>query len=148
MSLSVTNRFRIVLAAATFLSVAAVPFGAFVTRSAADGQRGGAIAVALSFIILFLSRGYGTKVYKILTEEVAQVEEDLKTIRGAPERSAVTDGQKIEALVSKTKIDADNQEVQNFYLAWSSGLGTIAWGFGDIPTQWLIGAPTIASCAA
>jgi hypothetical protein len=148
MSLSTKTRFVIVLCIAVLLSAGSIPFAAYVTKSAQDGGRGGALAVALSFAVLFLSRGYGTKVYDVLTKEAQAVNTNLQKIRGAAGGGALTSDQKIDALVSKTTIDADVQHNQNVYLAWSSGIGTIAWGFGDIAAQWLIGAPAVVPCCA
>jgi hypothetical protein len=149
MSMSTETRFRIVLLVAILLSLGSIPVAVYVTGSAQDGGRGGALAVALSFTVLFLSRGYGTTVYNILTKEAQEVDQTLKKIRGEKGSATLTPAQKIDALISKTKIDATLQHTQNVYLAWSSGIGTIAWGFGDIPAQWLIGAPVVApGCVA
>ena len=51
---------------ACMLSVGAIPLAAYVTGNAADGGRGGAIAVALSFAVLFINRDLGTKIFSIL----------------------------------------------------------------------------------
>jgi hypothetical protein len=112
MNLSTKTRFVIVLFIALLLSLGSIPFAAYVTKSAQDGGRGGALAVALSFAVLFLSRGYGTKVYDILTKEAQAVNANLQKIRGEPGVVALTPDQKTDALISKTKIDADIQQTQ------------------------------------
>jgi hypothetical protein len=100
-TLTTTQRFGIVLTFAIILSAGGIPFAAFVTKSAQDGGRGGALAVALSFAVLFLSRGYGTKVYDILTKEAQEASAHLKKIRGKDGDDALTDNQKLEALLAR-----------------------------------------------
>ena len=127
------GRFRVVLAASIILCAGGVAVAALVTKNAQDGGRGGAAAVALSFVILFLSRGYGTKIYEALTKEAATIRANLDALLGnGKNQPAIRIEDKVNALVSKAKIESQTQEIQNFYLAWSSVFGTLTWGFGDI----------------
>ena len=127
------TRFRFVLAASVILCAGGVLIAALVTKNAQDGGRGGAAAVALSFVILFLSRGYGTKIYEVLTEDAPTIQANLEVLAGnGSDQSKTSLADKVNALVSKLTIDLRTQNIQNFYLAWSSGVGTLTWGFGDI----------------
>jgi len=138
-ALTTKARLRIVLVVACTLSAGGIFYAAYVTKNPGDAGRGGALAVALSFVVLFLSRGHGTKAYEILTKEAAEVSRNLAKLRASG--GADLNEDKVAAIISKTKIDANVQHVQNVYLAWSSAIGTIAWGFADIVAQWLVGKP-------
>jgi hypothetical protein len=146
MSLTTTQRFAGIAALATLLSVGGIVYAVCVTKSAQDGGRGGALAVALSFAVLFLSRGYGTRVYDILTKEAPEAIAELDKLTGKSGNRVITADEKIDALVSKTRIDAQVQESQNIFLAASSAIGTIAWGFGDMVAQYFIGVPAAIPC--
>lgn len=116
------------------LSVGGVAYSIFISHKSVDAGRGGALAVALSFATLFLSRGYGDRVYSILTVDADTASQLVAKLRGEVDDKAklVTADQKLDALFTKIQIDAGDQQVQNFYLAWSSVVGTIFWGFGDL----------------
>lgn len=94
---------------------------------AADGGRGGAIGVALTFFMLFLGRGTAEKALEApmpasgdLAKDTAQ---DLSKVRGA-----------VAAML-------DWSGKEKLYLTVSSVFATLAWGFGDWIAAW-IGAPT------
>ena len=97
-------------------------------HSTADGGRGGALAVCLSLCTLFWNAPYGVKVQRELQE--AQV----SAKNGAESLEIAVDG-----ILSRMNIEADGLGKQNRFLFWSSGLGTLAWGFGDWAAQWLQG---------
>ena len=61
-------RYGLVVLASILLSVGGILIGAFVTQPA-DGGRGGAIAVALAFFVLFVRRDYGARVYAAITRK-------------------------------------------------------------------------------
>jgi len=111
-----------------------------------DGGRGGAIAVALSFAALFLTRSYGTMIHKLITVTLPGIKEKIGAAGVSPSPHAdpvVAQLQKeIEALKAASQavnvqlqVDAQGQENQNRYLAFSSVVGTISWGFGDMAAQ-------------
>lgn len=126
-------RFRAVLAASCVLCALGILVAVFLTKDIDDGGRGGAAAVALSFAILFVSRGYGSRIYQALTKEAAAIRANLTALSGDAEDQAVVGTEdKVNALVSKTTIESQTQEIQNVYLAWSTVIGTLTWGFGDL----------------
>lgn len=135
------NRFRVVFGVSAFLSVASIPIAIYCTGRAADAGRGGALAFALSLAIMFLSRSYGTRVYNALTEDAEQIEADLATITNAKREPTSDIRGQVMALSNKARIDAAAQSLQNKYLAWSTGIGTLAWGFGDLVAERFMQAP-------
>ncbi|GAB4142580.1 MAG: hypothetical protein Tsb0016_11050 [Sphingomonadales bacterium] len=133
---------------------------ASVNGAPSSGGRGGAVAVALAFGALFLTRSYGHRLQRLLTETLP----DLKAIaaevmpsetlsrpeiqnaeiRELTERVSLLEN-KVKTLESfdaafrqRLNADADGQKMQNLYLAFSSIVGTIFWGFGDIFAGWLV----------
>jgi hypothetical protein len=96
---------------------------------AADGPRGGAIAVAISFAALFAARGTPQKVIEMTDPATGgNVGEE-----GTPET-------KIELLVTALSTMIDSQRLEKKYLTWTTVMGTLVWGFGDQIARWF-GAP-------
>ncbi len=108
------------------LSVGGVIWAAH-TRCPANGGRGGAVATALAFVVLFLRPDYGLWLFK-------QRREKMKP--NLPEVERV--GSELTALVESLEINSKGQKNQNIALAVASGIGTIFWGFGDIFAKWLM----------
>jgi hypothetical protein len=125
-----------------FLSLGGILIGAFVTEPA-DGGRGGAIAVALAFLVLFVRRGYGARVYEAIARDLPAMREEVSKLRQgtAPATANAEDlaqvKRQVTAIVSRIDTEADGQKIQNRALAWASCIGTIAWGFGDMLAKWL-----------
>ena len=46
--------------------------------------------------------------------------------------------EEVNALALRLNREARDQRAQNRTLAISTAIGTIAWGFGDIPARWAI----------
>jgi hypothetical protein len=114
------------------------------------GGRGGSIAVALSFAALFLTRDYGGIIQNLIQNTFPditnKIENENPTEHSAP---SVLDlpalGKQVKALEEmivaiavRVRLDAEGQKIQNRYLAFSSVVGTIAWGFGDWAAQYLL----------
>jgi hypothetical protein len=127
---------------AVLLSLGGILIGAFVTEPA-DGGRGGAIAVALAFLVLFVRRGYGARVYEAIARDLPAMREEVSKLRQgtAPATANAEDlaqvKRQVTAIVSRIDTEADGQKIQNRALAWASCIGTIAWGFGDMLAKWL-----------
>lgn len=135
-------RYRIVVLSAILLSLGGILIGAFVTEPA-DGGRGGAVAVALAFLVLFVRRGYGARVYEAIAKDLPALREEVSKLRqgAAPVAANAEDlaqvRRQVTAIVSRIDTEADGQQIQNRALAWASCIGTIAWGFGDVLAKWL-----------
>lgn len=153
--MSTRSRFQVVLALAVLLSLGGVLVATFATQNSGDGGRGGAIAVALSFLILFVSRDVGSRAYTIFTEEAAELAKHVEKLRGSAavpdeNKPVIPDGVLIGALSAKADIEATILKVQNGYLAFASVIGTLAWGFGDVAARYLLawnGIRDAAQCA-
>ena len=102
---------------------------------AADGQRGGGLAVALTFFMLFLGRG---------TAEAALAQQPPP----APEGDARTPEQKQNDAVKFDMSNLRNSLASMFdwnshekiYLLIASVVGTLVWTFGDLLAK-ALGAP-------
>lgn len=93
--------------------------------SAPDGQRGGAVAVAISFLALFAARATPTEVL-----EVTDARGRLVVEHGTPE-------QRIGLVRTAVAAMLDSQRLEKVYLTWSSVTGTVVWGFGDVVARCL-----------
>jgi len=131
-----------VVAGAAVLSLGGIAVGAWITKPS-DGGRGGAIAVALAFLILFIRRDYGARLYQAIVTDIPGIKDQITNLRQGREvvPTAATDAATLHrqfvAIVSRLDTEADGQNRQNGALAWASCIGTIAWGFGDIVACWL-----------
>jgi len=112
-----TTMLAVAMVAAVLLSVGGIAY-AVTYGVAVDGGRGGAIAVALTFFILFVGRG---------TAEAALEAELPKT--GDPSEDAALELAKIRNSVA-AMLDWSRKE--KLYLTISSVVGTLTWGFGDL----------------
>jgi hypothetical protein len=89
------------------------------------GGDGGALAVAVSFFILFLRRSLGEEAQQLIIEGVKW--EDVANYTTT-----------ITSIMSRLNIEASGLKKQSFALAWASGVGTLAWGFGVYAAQALV----------
>ena len=139
--MSQRTRYGVVVLAAIVFSLTGIYVGAFVTDPS-DGGPGGALAVALAFLVLFVRKDYGSRVYDALTKDIPALRQQISNLR---EGKTVTPkeadlGQiktQVTAVVNRLDTESDGQKIQNRALAWASCIGTIAWGFGDIAAKWL-----------
>jgi hypothetical protein len=81
-----------------------------------EGGRGGALAVALTFAMLFLGRGTAQRLLD---------DNDFKSESDDPDKKITHLRNALRALVGW-------QQKEKPYLFWASVVGTLAWGFGDL----------------
>ena len=115
---------QLVLAASAVFSLGGVAYAIWFGQ-AADGARGGAIAVAISFAALFAARS---------------TPEDVIELQDASGRRVVEAGtaeERIGILQTALATMIDSQRLEKIYLTWSSTIGTLTWGFGDVVARWL-----------
>jgi hypothetical protein len=131
------RRYQIVLVASLILSFGGIVI-AHLADAPDDGGRGGALAVAISFAALFVSRGHGRR-FIDAAEEIGTLESVLGKFKGTKARQPDLDQIKfkLKALRDGIAIDAHRQKVQNGYIAAAAVVGTLAWGFGDWLAGWL-----------
>ena len=135
-------RLWVVMGACIFVSTAWVIHAAF-WGSPADGGRGGAVAVALTFAMLFLDRGTA----KDLLERTLPPRQAADAFPDADERlkAGLNDLAQKQAELIRSQTTNRNalaalldwQDVQKWPLAISSVVGTVFWGFGDCFAAWL-----------
>jgi hypothetical protein len=135
-------------------------FWAVVNCVPVSGGRGGAVAVALAFGALFLTRSYGHRLQRLLTETLPDIRDTAtKVMHPATFSHPETKNEEIRELTERISLleskvktletfdvafrqrlnaDAEGQKVQNRYLAFSSIVGTIFWGFGDAFAGWFV----------
>jgi hypothetical protein len=121
-----TTKLVLTMVAAILFSLGGVVF-AVRWGSVADGGRGGAIAVALTFLMLFLGRGTAEAA---LEAKLPEPTEDGK--------KALLEVAKVRNAVA-AMLDWSGSE--KLYLTISSVVGTLFWGFGDVAARWLGAAP-------
>ena len=137
---------RALFRAIGFLAIAASLIGvarAWWIGDPLEGGRGGAIAVALALTALFATRNYAAEVYDALTSPAQDLQSRiLKLTKGrlAEAPKLATPEQKMKALEARLKLEAEGQRMQNFWLALSTAVGTIFWGFGDLFAASIIAA--------
>ncbi len=140
-------QFWMVFVVSIVFSIVGVPFAVFVTKTAADGGRGGAIGTALALGFLFINRDYGTKLFTALSRRLPNLQARIKQLRTqsdgktpAAERPAeISEVKKeVNALVGAILIDSKGQQTQNRFLALATFIGTMLWGFGDLVADYLL----------
>lgn len=133
--------YRLIFFLSIVLSLIGIVVGVL-RHSNADGQRGGALADMIALYTLFV-RHDDNSAYRVLSIEIPAFRKFLEKF------GPLTDAQAIRILAldleaqaasinMQLKDGAERQETQNFWLAWTTVVGTLFWGFGDLPTQWLI----------
>lgn len=129
--LSQRRKLQMVLALSLLASFGGVLF-AVCWGVAADGGRGGAIAVALSFVALFAGRN---------------TDQSVLELRKKPDQPAIldpgphaSDPERFKALRSALAVHLDTSQSETGYLVAASVIGTLFWGFGDLLAL-ALGAP-------
>jgi hypothetical protein len=149
--------FILILILAVMASIAGIVVASTWSCKVADGQRGGAIADAIALWALFATRNYAADIYDALTRGSKDQIKRILTLKKSNDKTIVQTAvlqtgdvdedeknetelinEKIEALETRLRIEAEGQKSQNKYLAWSTVIGTIVWGFGDIVTQGIL----------
>jgi hypothetical protein len=118
MTLRQRTLLRLVAVASAGAAIGGIGY-AVLAGSALDGQRGGAIAVALSLGALFAARD--------IPEQVLDARAD--TVEDRLARAESTLG-----------VMLDSQRLEKVYLAATSVAGSLIWGFGDLVAI-ALGAP-------
>lgn len=117
---------------------------------APDGGRGGAIGTAIALAFMFISRDYGTRLYRAVTRRLPDIEAHIKRLESKQpgQDTPQTIEVKVAALETKMNqlaaaitIDAKGQRIQNGFIVAATFIGTIAWGFGDWAANYLIQHP-------
>lgn len=134
------------LLVAIILSVFGFVVAVWDTQCSSDAGRGGAAAVAWSFAILIVTRNMGDQVYSMLTFTIPKLHKHLREVGvDVTDLEKKLDTDRASALATKATIDGRDQRIQNYYLAAASVIGTIVWGFADIPARQLMAALKIAA---
>ena|SRR5258705_3442742 len=131
-------RYWLLLLTSIVLSIAGIVWG-ILSKDPANGARGGAIAVMVSLVALFISRGYGAKVYDIIARQMQEIGKSADRPQGmsVEERIQALKNQ-ITGLGEQIGLNTQEQFEQNVFLALSTATGTLAWGFGDMATTGLL----------
>jgi hypothetical protein len=145
--------YRCILALCLILSGAGIWIAIHVTKDSADGARGGAVAVGVALISLFLSRDYGARIQRAVSEVLPTAMKKIddwrrKLDKSTTEREADKNSnivsqingirERVSGIEHRLTADAEGQKVQNFYLALATAAGTFFWAFGDVVAKCLI----------
>lgn len=114
-----STKLWVVLSFGIAISVAGIAYAIWF-GSAVDGGRGGALAVAAAFYVLFTSTP--------TLEELIEAPDDL----GEPGFEKLLPDAQISRLQTAFSTMIDSQRRQNLFLAITSIFGTLVWAFGDI----------------
>ncbi len=121
-----TQRLALTMIGSIALSVGGVVY-ACLTRNAADGGRGGALAVALTFFMLFMGRGTAEAALEApILDPATRRSVDAGDLN--PKHVAM----QIVRVRSAVASMLDWQSKEKLYLTIASICGTLFWGFGDI----------------
>lgn len=120
----------LILVACVVLSLGGIYVAVHVTKCDADAGRGGAIADALALGVMFLNRSYSSRLFRLiqrfgLTPKLPPAPIDTAIVRQIVQ-------EEICSVLKLLEADARNQKTQNWLLAISTCIGTLAWGFGDM----------------
>jgi hypothetical protein len=142
-SISQTTRYVLVVLASGVLSGVGIAIAVY-RGDPSDGGRGGAIAVAFAFFVLFIRRDYGARVYAAVTRDIPNLRAQIDSLKDGSDPAILNnDGvpeikRQITGIVARLETEAKGQRSQNIALALASIIGTISWGFGDLMAQCLI----------
>lgn len=140
------GRYISLAAGAILISVAGVLVASFVTEDPDDGGRGGALTVAVSFLVFFISRDLGKRVVPWLGERGRTLRDILqgdkeKTVHAGefpPDDPIAALQKRIDCLEAVANIRVAQGRDQSYALAFTSVFGTVFWGFGDTFSRWLM----------
>jgi len=123
-----TSRLRAAMWGCIVVSLAGVALAVALQRRDV-GPRGGAVAVAVTFVMLTLARGTAGRAF--------DARRPVNPLAAAPPEHDV----RIEVayLRSAVAVMLDWQRKERPYLIASSVVGTIVWGFGDWAAAWMCG---------
>lgn len=130
-------RFWIVFLASITLSLGGILLSAIYITKTADAGLGGAAGVAVAVAFMFITREYGTLLYIDVIRGLRDLDDCINEIAG--ERQAEQTRQdsvariqnQVDVLVAAIDTNAEGQKSNNYFLAFATFVGTIAWGFGD-----------------
>ena len=142
-------QYWILVTSCVLASLLGIGIGAYVTKCPEDGGRGGAVAVAAALAALFLSKGYGRKIFEARTTIIPEIIASLQKM-GNIEPTAPSSSEDLKAIKDELKSlldsNAKEQTLQNRFLAGATAFGTIAWGFGDVAVKYILQFRHIPMC--
>lgn len=118
---------------------------AWLLERPADAGRGGALAVALAFLVLFMHRSQGDRIFAVLAEEGPKL---LASLEPAPESGGADNEARmrrlerrladlVDAITATRGYEGRQASRLNLHLSVASVVGTLVWGFGDVVASWL-----------
>jgi hypothetical protein len=120
------------------LSLGGIWRAAYITKVVSDGQGGGALGVAATFLILFSRRSFGARAYRSMLEKYPNLGVQIKNVA---EKLPVDplDQREVTGLLigifGRFNVEADEQRMQNRALTVATVIATVVWGFGDIAAR-------------
>jgi hypothetical protein len=134
------GRYSILVALLLVASWVGIWWGAYVSGAISNGQRGGAVGVAITFFILFARREIGVSGYVDQLKGPPDVREQIVDILADKRLDPLTKEEMTvfaTAVFERFKVEAAETTFQNFVLIPASIFTTVVWGFGDCASGWL-----------
>ena len=133
--------FWIILALCTLSSALGIAYGVHYS-SVNDAGKGGAVADSIALLALFSTRNYAANVYGTLNRSKERVRRILRLRQANQDKKPIDEisglSEKFKTLELRLKIEGDNQYRANIFLAISTIIGTLTWGFGDDIAKYII----------
>jgi hypothetical protein len=93
----------------------------------------------VSLVALFIARGYGVKVYDIIANQMQEIGKSADRPQGMSVEERIQSlKNQLTGMGEQIRLNAEEQFEQNVFLAISTAIGTLAWGFGDMVTTGLL----------
>ncbi len=117
-----------------------------ISPSPENAGRGGVLGLAITLGFLFVSRDYGSRFFKTLTDTIPRIRATIQEMKerqstSMAERAPLTSPeleQRISVLAQSIDIDRQGHETENRFLAAATVIATLVSGYGDVIAKRLI----------
>lgn len=150
-STAATKRYILLFGAVVTACVVGVVLAA-ARCSFIDGGRGGAVGVAMSLFAIAIRPKIGTDLLDLIDRTAPDFKktaaEDSGTKRPPLDAHELTT--RMNAVYTAVSLSSRSERQSVGWLAWSTGVATVFWGFGDIfarcVNEWLVALDLVGIC--
>jgi len=117
-----------------------------VSPSPEKAGRGGVLGLAITLGFLFVSRDYGSRFFKTLTDTLPNIRVAIREMKETPSTQTIERPEptvkelehRIKLLAQSIDIDRQGHDTENKFLAAATVIATLVSGFGDVIAKRLI----------